>query len=410
LEKTKPFAISKRVMMDAFEQVKASKGAAGTDGQPIAEFEENLKDNLYKLWNRMSSGTCFPPPVKAVPIPKKSGGTRMLGVPTVADRIAQATAKACFEPCLEPMFRPDSYGHRPGRSALDAVGAVRQRCWRYDWVLEPGIKGLFDNIDHGLLMEMVKRRAAQRWVILYIERWPKAPFLDGGLLVERVSGTPQGGVISPVPANLFLHYAFDSYMASEFPTLPWARYADDAVIHCVSKKQAPCLKGKLDGRFRLYKLELHPDKTKAIHCGGDKELRRRESIEFDFLGCTFRPRSAMSKAGKRLASCLPATADKAKQAIRKAVRGWQLQSLAMARIEDIARMHNPKIRGWWNYYGKYCPSEAKRLFNFINQRIMLWVMRKYKLRRSWRKARRWLKNAYRKNPKLFYHWEIGVVP
>jgi len=410
LEKTKPFVISKHVVADAYKQVKAAKGAAGIDGQSLAAFEKDLKDNLYKLWNRMSSGTYFPPPVKAVPIPKKSGGTRVLGVPTVADRIAQATVRRYFEPCVEPLFYGDSYGYRPNKSAHDALAAVRKRCWKYDWVLEFDIVGLFDNIDHELLMEMVRRHAAQKWVVLYIERWLKAPFQDAGRLIERQSGTPQGGVISPLLANLFLHYAFDDFMEKEFPTLPWTRYADDGVVHCLTKKQALYLKDRLEGRFGLFKLKLHPDKTRVVYCGSDKGMREQEPISFDFLGYTFRPRAARRQNGELFTSFLPAIADKAKKAIRHAVKDWQLQRQTALEIEDIAKEYNPKIRGWMNYYGRFYPSAAKRALNYINFCLCKWVKRKYRRQGSWKKAWKWLARLYKRKPGLFYHWEVGVVP
>ena len=409
--KSKPFEISKWAVAEAYEQVKANRGAAGVDGQSIAGFEADLKDNLYKLWNRMSSGTYFPPPVKAVPIPKKSGGTRVLGVPTVADRVAQATVRAYLEPEVEPMFHPDSYGYRPNKSAHDAIAITRKRCWKYEWLLEFDIVGLFDNIDHELLMGMVKRHAKQRWVVLYIERWLVAPFDDNGTLKLRTSGTPQGGVISPLLANIFMHYVFDSFMASEFPSLPWARYADDAVIHCVSKKQALYLRSRLEGRFEQYRLKLHPEKTRVVYCGGDKDLRKQEVNKFDFLGYTFRTRSAKNtRTGELFASFMPAIADKAKKVMRREVTSWLLQRQIALEIEDIAKLYNPKIRGWMNYYGKFYPSEVKGVLNHINVCLCKWVKSKYKRHGSWRKAWRWLAGVHKRKPELFYHWEIGVVP
>jgi RNA-directed DNA polymerase len=227
MNKTKPYTISKKVVYDAFLRVKANKGSAGIDEKSIEEFEVNLKDNLYKLWNRMSSGSYFPPAVKAVEIPKKAGGTRTLGIPTVADRIAQMVVKLYFEPLVEPFFHEDSYGYRPNKSAIQALEITRKRCWKYNWVLEFDIKGLFDNIDHGLLMKAVKKHTNNKWVKLYINRWLKAPFQTKEGVIERTSGTPQGGVISPVLANLFLHYTFDKWMTINHPNNSFARYADD---------------------------------------------------------------------------------------------------------------------------------------------------------------------------------------
>jgi group II intron reverse transcriptase/maturase len=334
----------------------------------------------------------------------------MLGVPTVADRVAQATVKAYLEPEVEPMFYADSYGYRPARSAHDALAVTRKRCWEYDWVLEFDIVGLFDNIDHDMLMELVRRHARQKWVVLYIERWLKAPFDDKGTLLPRTSGTPQGGVISPLLANLFLHHVFDSFMASEFPSIPWVRYADDGIAHCKSKQQALYLKGRLEQRFAEFKLRLHPDKTKVVYCGTNKDMRKQKVITFDFLGYTFRPRCAMGKGGKLFSSFLPAIADKAKKTIRKEVTGWMLQRQIALEIEDIAKLYNPKIRGWMNYYGRFYPSAAKSVLNHINLCLCKWVKKKYRRHGSWAKAWRWLGKLAKRKPKLFYHWEIGVVP
>jgi RNA-directed DNA polymerase len=267
LEKTKPFNIPKKLFVQAYKLVKENAGAAGVDQETIADFEINLKDNLYKLWNRMASGSYFPPPVRAVPIPKKSGGERILGVPTVTDRIAQMVVKLIFEPCVEPYFLPDSYGYRPNKSALDAIGITRQRCWRYDWLLEYDIRGLFDNLDHTLLMRAVKHHTDNKWVILYLERWLKTPMqLSDGTLQEKARGVMQGGVISPLLSNLFLHYVFDVWMKRKYPTTLWCRYADDGLVHCKSELEAKQLLAALTNRFQECGLELHPDKTKIVYC------------------------------------------------------------------------------------------------------------------------------------------------
>jgi len=321
MNKTKPFAISKNVVVEAFEQVKANQGTAGVDGQSIGMFEENLKNNLYKLWNRMSSGCYFPPPVKAVEIPKKSGGKRTLGIPTVTDRIAQMVVKLYFEPDVEPYFCEDSYGYRPGKSALDVIAVTRQRCWKYDRVLEFDIKALFDTIDHELLMRAVTKHTDSQWVILYIKRWLSSPFQTSeGKIIERTAGTPQGGVISPVLANLFLHYAFDKWMERNNPQNPWERYADDGVIHCKTKEEAENLLIQLKERFAECKLELHPDKTKIIYCKDKNRTDEYQDIQFDFLGYTFRPRSAQNKQGERFLSFLPAVSKKAVKAMGQTMR------------------------------------------------------------------------------------------
>ncbi len=328
MDKTKPYEISRHMVWEAYKLVRANNGAAGVDDESIQEIEANLKDNLYKIWNRMSSGSYFPPPVKAVEIPKKNGGVRILGVPTVSDRIAQMTVKLYFEPLVEPIFHPDSYGYRPGKSAIDAVRVTRTRCWRYDWVLEFDIKGLFDNIDHELLMKAVKKHTNCAWVILYIERWLKAPFqLKDGSKRERISGTPQGGVISPVLANLFMHYTFDKWMGNKHAQNPWARYADDAVIHCRTKEEAEQLLEKLKERFKQCKLELHPEKTRIVYCKDDDRKGDHPETKIDFLGYTFRPRRSKNRWGKYFINFTPAVSTKACKAMRQTIRGWRMLDL-----------------------------------------------------------------------------------
>lgn len=321
MKETKPFNISKRAVMQAFDLVKENKGTYGVDEQSIEEYELDLKNNLYKLWNRMSSGTYFPKPVKAIDIPKKNGGTRTLGIPTVEDRIAQTVVKLYLEPNVEKIFYEDSYGYRPNKSAIQAIEITRKRCWRKDWVLEFDIKGLFDNIRHDYLIEMVSRHTKENWIKLYIQRWLRTPFQKAdGEIIERSAGTPQGGVISPVLANLFLHYAFDDYMTKEFPNVPWVRYADDGVTHCSSLKQAKYLKRKLVERFRLFGLELNIKKTKIVYCKDEDRKEDYPTTSFDFLGYTFCPRGSKNKYGKFFLNFLPAISDKAKKAIRKEVR------------------------------------------------------------------------------------------
>jgi len=295
---TKQFTIDRWLVYEAYEAVKANAGSAGVDKQSIADFEKDLKSNLYRIWNRMSSGSYFPPPVKAVAIPKKGGGERILGIPTVADRVAQMVAKRVIEPGIEAKFLPDSYGYRPGKSALDAVGITRERCWKYDWVLEFDIKGLFDNIDHELLLKALEKNVECEWALLYIKRWLTAPLqLADGTLVERNRGTPQGGVVSPVLANLFLHYTFDVWMTSNYPGVPWCRYADDGLVHCRTEQEARALMAALGARFAQCKLEMHPDKTKIVYCKDRDRKNRYPVTQFDFLGYTFRPR--MAKDSKR---------------------------------------------------------------------------------------------------------------
>lgn len=411
MQETKPFGISKNVFVKAFEIVKANKGVCGVDEQTIEMFEKDYKNNLYKLWNRMSSGTYFPKPVKAVDIPKKSGGTRMLGIPTVEDRIAQMVVKLYFEPNVEKLFYEDSYGYRPNKSAIQAIEITRKRCWRKDWVLEFDIKGLFDNIRHDYLMEMVSRHTKEEWIKLYIQRWLVAPFQkENGEMIERHSGTPQGGVISPVLANLFLHYTFDEFMIKEFPTIPWVRYADDGVAHCTSYKQAKYLLKRLIERFRLFGLELNLEKTKIVYCKDEDRKGDYPITSFDFLGYTFRARGSKNKYGKYFLNFLPAISDKAKKAIRKEVRNWKIQLKVDKRLEDISNMFNKKIQGWINYYGHFYKSEMYGILRYINKRLICWARRKYKKRNSNRRAERWLGDIARRETKLFAHWRIGILP
>lgn len=412
MDKTKPFDISKQVVWDAYKRVKANKGAAGIDEESISKFEEDLKDNLYKIWNRMSSGSYFPPPVKAVEIPKKNGGVRILGIPTVADRIAQMVAKMYFEPKVEPHFLADSYGYRPGKSAIDAVGVTRQRCWRYDWLLEFDIKGLFDNISHELLLRAVRKHTESKWLILYIERWLKTPFqTNDGRLIDRESGTPQGGVISPVLSNLFLHYVFDKWMRRNHPHNPWARYADDAVAHCRSLKEAERMLQQLRVRFEECGLELHPDKTRIVYCKDDDRRGEYRETKFDFLGYTFRSRLSKNRYGKHFINFTPGASRKACRAIRQTIRNWRLHRKPDKSIEEISRKFNPVIRGWINYYGRFYKSELYTVLRHMNRALVQWVRRKYKrFNNRRRRAEYWLGRLARREPGLFAHWKMGILP
>ncbi len=407
---TKPFGISKRAVWEAYRRVKENRGAAGVDHQSLEDFGENLSNNLYKLWNRLASGSYFPPPVLMVAIPKAHGGVRMLGIPTVADRIAQMVVKQAFEPCVEPYFHQDSYGYRPGKSALQAVGVTRRRCWRYDYVLEFDIKGLFDAIDHTLLLRAIDKHTDCRWVRLYIERWLKAPFqqADGGL-VERERGTPQGGVVSPVLSNLFLHYVFDQWMVRNFPSNPFARYADDAVVHCRSEAQARYLKARLERRLRECKLEFHPDKTQIVCCHVGKQQNTQVAKKFDFLGYCFRPRLVRSRHGQMFVSFTPAISPRSAKKIRQQVRSWRLHLRTSQSLDDIACAVNPAIRGWMNYYGAYQRSTLLPVLHHIDYHLVKWVKRKYKKKgRYSKRAIRWLGQVASHQPTLFAHWSLGA--
>ncbi len=379
MDRAKPYAIPKREVWNAYKRVRANQGAAGVDGQTIADFEADLSNNLYKLWNRLSSGSYFPPPVRRVDIPKSDGKTRPLGIPTVADRIAQMVVKHHLEPQVDPKFHPDSSGYRPRKSALDAVGVARQRCWRYDWVLDLDIKAFFDNIDPDLLMRAVRKHTDCPWVLLYIERWLKAPVqMPDGSIVGRDRGTPQGGVISPLLANLFLHYAFDMWMNRNFPDIPFERYADDAICHCRSEAQATALRAALDARFTDCGLTLHPDKTKIVYCKDESRRGAYPTFKFDFLGYTFRPRRVSKKSGGMGVSFSPAASRTALKAIRGTIRRWSLHLRSDKALDDLARMFNAYIRGWINYYGRFCPSALYPTLWNIERYLARWASGKYK--------------------------------
>jgi len=398
--------------VQAFRLIKANAGAAGVDRQSLEDFERNLKDNLYKLWNRMSSGSYFPPAVKAVPIPKKSGGERILGVPTVADRIAQMVVKLLFEPDVEPYFLSDSYGYRANKSALDAVGITRQRCWRYDWVLEFDICGLFDNLDHMLLMKAVKKHTNNKWIILYISRWLVVPMQmpDGGLK-ERKRGVPQGGVISPVLSNLFLHYVFDVWMRRNHVGTPWCRYADDGLVHCKTEQQAQQLLAKLQQRFKECGLELHSSKTKIVYCKDGKRKRDYPNISFDFLGYTFRQRMCKNARDNSLfTSFTPAVNKNALNAMRAETRRLNIRNRTDLGLADIAKWFNPILQGWLNYYGKYTKTAMIPIARHFNQTLVYWAMKKYRHLRGHKiKAGRYMENIAKTNRHLFAHWRIGWV-
>ena len=412
MKKAKPFEISKQVVWKAWKQVKANKGAAGVDSETIADFERNLKDNLYKIWNRMSSGSYFPPPVRAVAIPKKTGGERLLGIPAVSDRIAQMVVKMYLEPLVEPKFHEDSYGYRPGKSAIQAIKVTRQRCWRYNWVLEFDIKGLFDNIDHDLLMKAVGHHTQCKWMLVYIERWLKAPFQkEDGTLVEREKGTPQGGVVSPVLSNLFLHYVFDKWMERNYPQNPFCRYADDGVVHCRNEAEAHRLQTALEIRFKECGLELHPQKTKIVYCKDDDRRGDYPNTSFDFLGFTFRPRKSRNRRGKHFINFTPAVSNKAGKAMRQTARRWRMHLRSDKTLEDLSRMFGPVIRGWINYYGSFYKSALYKTLRHLNRTLVRWAIRKYKrLRGHRRRAEYWLGRIARKQPQLFPHWEMGIKP
>jgi RNA-directed DNA polymerase len=407
----KPFVIEKWRVYEAYKAVKSSKGAAGVDGQTIEQFEADLKGNLYKIWNRMSSGTYFPPPVRAVSIPKKTGGERILGVPAVSDRIAQMVVKQLIEPDLDPIFLADSYGYRPGKSALDAVGVTRKRCWQYDWVLEFDIRGLFDNISHELLLKAVRKHVTCKWALLYIERWLTAPMEQNGNRIERTRGTPQGSVISPILSNLFLHYAFDLWMKRTHPALPWCRYADDGLVHCRTEKEAEALKAELQTRLAECQLEMHPTKTRIVHCKVSNRRRAYQNVKFDFLGYCFRPRRVMRPLDRKVVGGFtPAVSPAALKAMRATIRDLNIRRQTQRTLGDVAQVLNPLLRGWIEYYGRYTPSALYPLFRYVNGTLLAWAQRKFKRFKTHKvRAAGFLMKLAQRRAELFVHWQHGMI-
>ncbi len=401
-------ALTRQNLRQAFKRVRVNKGAAGVDGLDIDQTARQLVTAWPTLREQLLQGTYRPSPVRRVTIPKSEGGERELGIPTVSDRIAQTVAKEVLEPILEPVFHVDSYGYRPGKSAREALGVARRRCWRSDWVLELDIRSFFDNLDHARLLDMLRRHTDCKWVLLYVERWLKAPVqMEDGSLMARDKGTPQGGCISPILSNLFLHYCFDAWMQEHFRSIPFERFADDAICHCKTRAQAQYLRAELERRFAQYHLELHPQKTRVVYCQDDDRRGDYPEHSFDFLGYTFRPRRSKNRWGKFFVSFTSAVSNKAAKAMRQTLRSWSLQNRSDKSLEDLARMFNPVIRGWINYYAGFYKSALYPTLRHIDRSLSLWATRKYKkLRRHRRRAEHWLVRVARVRPTLFAHWRL----
>jgi len=406
LMKGKPFSIPKSLVWQAYEMVRKNKGACGYDGQSIEEFETDRDKNLYKIWNRMSSGTYFPPPVLLHEIPKNDGGTRILGIPTVGDRIAQATVKILLERPLERVFDEDSYGYRPGRSPVHALEAARQRIWKYAWVIDIDIKGFFDNIRHDLVLKALRRHCKEHWVLLYVERWLRAPLIDReGKMQERQKGTPQGGVISPLLANLYLHYGLDCWMRRNFPKIEFERFADDAILHCKSEAEADHVLQCLKGRMEEIGLELHPEKTKKVFCGGPAERNKGRLCEFKFLGFDFKTRTLKDPRGRLFRKMAPGPSVKAMKGITAFIKGWNLHRATALCLEDISIRYSPVVRGWINYFARYCYRNfAYRLWSVLQSRLLKWYMCKFKVTQTI--AEKKLGRIRRFRPTMFPHWYL----
>jgi RNA-directed DNA polymerase len=406
LRQAKPFSISKREVLGAWERVKSNRGAAGVDKESLAEFEAKLSKNLYKLWNRMSSGSYFPQPVRRVEIPKRDGKVRPLGIPTVSDRVAQTVVRARLEKQVEPLFHEDSYGYRPGKSAIAAVRVCRERNWKQNWVLDIDIEKFFDTIDHELMMRAVRKHCKEAWEILYIERWLKAPIQHAdGRKEASERGTPQGGVISTVLANLYLHYAFDAWMVRRYPSTQFERYADDMVVHCNSETQAQELKRVLIERFAACGLSLNPEKTQIVYC---KDSRRKEeypNISYTFLGYTFQPRKAKSRYGKGFfTSFLPAASQAAQKRLAGKLKEKNLRQCSSLSAEEVAGLLAPVLNGWFNYFLHFYPSVLRKTAFAIDCKLTGWIINKYRL--SKRRAVQLIARMRTKLPQLFAHWRL----
>jgi RNA-directed DNA polymerase len=410
--KPKSFDISKRAVWEAYRRVKANKGGAGVDEQSMTEFEENLQRNLYRLWNRLSAGSYFPPPVRAVEIPKRDGSPRILGVPTIADRIAQTVVRSYLEPDVEPVFHEDSYGYRPGRSAHQALRVCRERCWRQDWVLDLDLKSFFDSVPHDLVLKAVAHHTDERWIVLYVERWLKAPLQQqDGSLIERDRGTPQGSAISPLLANMFLHYTFDTWVTRKFPATRFERYCDDIIVHAASEQHAQMMWAAIAKRLAECGVKLNEQKTRIVYCKDDDRHGSYEHTSFDFLSYTFRPRLSKSRFGKHFVNFSPAVSGEARTRMRREMRSWSVHCRSDKTLTDLALMFNRQLQGWINYYGRFYKSMLYPVFRHFNDTLVRWAMRKYKrLRRHKTRAYRFIAEIARRQPGLFAHWRFGVRP
>ena len=410
---TKTIPISKAMIWQAYKRVRANKGSGGVDAISMEQFDADLSKNLYKLWNRMASGSYFPPAVKEVEIPKKDGKFRKLGVPTISDRIGQMMVKMYIEPRLENVFSPNSFGYRPSKSAHQALKQVRENCWKTDWIIDLDIKGFFDNIDHAKLMLAIEKHIPENWIKLYIARWLACPVLtrSGKLITKQGKGTPQGGVISPLLANLFLHYGFDKWLEQTDYRVNFTRYADDVMVNCKSQKHAEQTLNTIKNRMGQIGLELHPQKTKKVYC---KDYRRKEkyhNVKFDFLGYSFQPRTSTSKKRRGLFLGFDCGISiSSRKRIADKLGELKVHRMTSNSIVGIAKILNPMIREWINYYGKFRKSMLHSVFKLLNNRLVIWARKRYKrYKTSIKGAYRWFSRVKEQFPNLFYHWKMGYT-
>lgn len=404
LTQRKAFEIPKSLVWASYQDVRRNRGAPGCDGQTLTDFDRQRNRNLYKIWNRLCSGSYLPPPVREKRIPKDNGKERVLGIPTVADRIAQGAVKRYVEAVLDPIFHADSYGYRPGKSAHDALRQCATRCRQYNWALEVDISAFFDHVRHDLIIKALEHHQMPDWVILYCRRWLEAPMQSAqGGLQNRSRGTPQGGVISPLLANLFLHYAFDHWMGRECRGVPFERYADDIVIHCSRMSDAVRMRQKLTERLAEVGLTVNDEKTKVVYI--DIFERYNVATSFTFLGYDFRVRTLKNSKGELYRKCMPGASAKAMRRIVQTIKHWRIHRSTAAELKVLADRHNAVVRGWIEYYGKFWYRNfSYRLWSAMQSRLLKWVIAKYRI--STRHAERKLAQARRESPRLFAHWYL----
>ena len=408
----KGIPITRSMVWQSFKKVRKNKGSGGVDGKSLKSYSKDQENHLYKLWNRLTSGSYFPKSVKEVSIPKKDGSARKLGIPTIDDRIAQQVIKDYLESRFEREFHVNSYGYRPLKSAHQALEQVRKNVWKRDWVIDMDIKGFFDEVSHELLSKALARHVSEKWVLMYIKRWLESPIETESkeLIYREGKGTPQGGVISPLLANLFLHYVFDKWLEQTYPNLMFVRYADDIIVHCQTKEEAERVLGSIKARMAACELRLHEGKTKIVSCKNYKTRSGSKKVKFDFLGFSFQPRTSVSKEGRLFLGYDCAISQSSKNKIIAEIKTTQFQRWTNRRIEEIAEYFNPKIRGWINYYGKFGKRYLNSLFRIFEGRLIEWARRRYKrLGKSYIKACNWFYRFKKENVRLFVHWERGFI-
>ena len=416
-DKSKSIPITKEQVWEAFKLVKGNGGSAGVDGITIETIAENPEKYLYPVWNRLARGSYFPPSVKGVSIPKGDGKERHLGIPTVKERVAQMVITKELEELLEPIFSENSFGYRPNKSAHQAIAQARTDCWKFAWVIDMDIKGFFDNIDHGLMIKALRHYTDKAYIITYVKRCLKAPIQlkDGTQLQNLEKGRPQGGVISPLLANLFLHVLFDKWMEQKFPDCPFERYAEDIIVHVKNEPYAKHILKSIKGRMNPCKLEVHPEKTKLVYCKrkGRRKQTKADVGQFDFLGYTFRSPKVGTKEEVVLFGFSPAISRKSMKRIAKACQNLGFHRWTHLDIHELSAILCPKIRGWLYYYGRFHKTALEAIFRIVNRRIAKWVFNKsgrFKRRKYVTYAQRWLRQIAKDFPYLFPHWQQGFTP